>query len=150
MKRRDILVALAATPVMSSLAGIASAEPQNANLALLHAFLAAIRKAAFEDKAPAEVRRVAEQYLTTDYLQHADGAPAGREGYIAMMIETGKHIPPGPLPFEDVYFMADEGRVVWMSKGARPDPAIPGQVKVGFSFNMLRVENGKFAEHWAG
>ena len=144
-------MAMSGALFMGALTTSAHATPASeGNLALLHAFLEAIRKAAFTDRNPAAIRKVAEQYLSPDYIQHLDGPPPGREGYITYMTEAGKTMPPGPLPFEDVYFMADDNRVVWMSKGPKPDPMKPGQMTVGFGFNMMRIENGKFAEHWAG
>ncbi|EIZ79590.1 hypothetical protein WSK_1823 [Novosphingobium sp. Rr 2-17] len=124
-----------------------------ANIRLVQQFLAEVRVAATGENTAANVRAVAEQYMDADYIQHAPGFPPGREGYIQVMSQAMR--PPASggqqsagerraLP-KDINFVADGPYVIWVSELPRSGGALPAK---RYMFNMFRIENGKFKEHW--
>lgn len=117
------------------------------NVKLVQAFLVDVRAATFRDHDPREIRTVSERYLSSDYIQHSEGMKPGRDGYIDSMVQLaeGKGPPAGgamPQP-EDLYWIADGDKVVWVSR-----IQLPGKDQPEFMFNMMRVQNGKLVEHW--
>lgn len=157
-------------------AALAAAAPARAadalgqgNIKLVKQFLEDVRAAVMSPDRALGVRQVAERYMSTNYVQHAAGFPPGREGYITVMSRGFGGPPPGapagpppgaPPPGDqpggptggppggmglpkDLYFFADGDFVIWVSEmpGASAAPA-------KLHFNMLRVVNGRFEEHW--
>lgn len=135
--------AIAAQAPASSLKAPVPATGQGAaNVQLLKSFLAEIRPVAASGD-PKQLRALVERYMSADYVQHGVGLPPGREGYIQMMSMAFKAPPPpGGVP-KDLYFFGDGEQVVWVSEM----PGEPGKAPK-LLFNMMRVVDGKFKEHW--
>lgn len=127
------------------LPAVAASSTEN-NVKLVKSFLADVRVATFEHHDPAEIRAVSDRYLVGDYIQHTKGMKPGRDGYVDSMIQiaqgAGPKLPPMPVP-EDLYWVADGDKVVWVSL-----VKLPGQDSPEFIFNMMRIQDGKIAEHW--
>lgn len=120
----------------------------NANVTLVKQFLVDVRAATFQHHDPKEIRAVSERYLRADYIQHSEGMKPGRDGYVDSMVQlaSGKGLPamPGPMPMpEDLYWVAQGDKVVWVSS-----VQLPGRPQPEFMFNMMRIQDGKIAEHW--
>ena len=92
---------------------------------------------------------LAPQYMLETYIQHNPNVPTGRQGFIDFFSKFAKARPivdtiKGPL----IAIVAEGDRVVLSFKAVLPDPKAPGKTYVTSSFEMLRIENGKVAEHW--
>ncbi|NMN04849.1 MULTISPECIES: hypothetical protein [unclassified Novosphingobium] len=125
----------------------AAGTPQtDANIKFIQTFLEKIRTATFQHHDPKEIREIGERYLRPDYIQHSEGIKPGREGYIGSMVGLAQGGGPlvGPMPSpKDLYWVADGDKVVWVSS-----VQLPGKDKPEFMFNMMRIQDGKIAEHW--
>jgi predicted SnoaL-like aldol condensation-catalyzing enzyme len=92
---------------------------------------------------------LAPQYMKETYMQHNPNVPTGRQGFIDFFSKFAKARPivdtvQGPL----IAIVAEGDRVVLSFKNVRPDPKDPSKHYTTTSFEMLRVEDGKIAEHW--
>jgi predicted SnoaL-like aldol condensation-catalyzing enzyme len=92
---------------------------------------------------------LAPQYMTETYIQHNPNVPTGRQGFIDFFSKFAKALPivdtiQSPL----IAIVAEGDRVVLSFKAVLPDPKDPSKRYITTSFEMLRVENGKIAEHW--
>jgi predicted SnoaL-like aldol condensation-catalyzing enzyme len=92
---------------------------------------------------------LAPQYMTETYIQHNPNVPTGRQGFLDFFSKFAKARPivdtvQGPL----IAIVAEGDRVVLSFKAVHPDPKNPGKTYTTTSFEMLRIENGKVAEHW--
>ncbi|TWI95858.1 putative SnoaL-like aldol condensation-catalyzing enzyme [Mucilaginibacter frigoritolerans] len=92
---------------------------------------------------------LAPQYMLETYIQHNPNVPTGRQGFIDFFSKFAKARPivdtiQGPL----IAIVAEGDRVVLSFKSIHPDPKDPTKKYTTTSFEMLRVENGKVAEHW--
>jgi predicted SnoaL-like aldol condensation-catalyzing enzyme len=92
---------------------------------------------------------LAPKYMLETYIQHNPNVPTGRKGFIDFFSRFAKARPiadtiKGPL----IAIVAEGDRVVLSFKDVRPDPKDPAKTYITTSFEMLRIENGKVAEHW--
>ncbi|HEY4328043.1 MAG TPA: ester cyclase [Mucilaginibacter sp.] len=92
---------------------------------------------------------LAPQYMMETYIQHNPNVPTGRQGFIDFFAKFAKTRPivdtiQGPL----IAIVAEGDRVVLSFKDVRTDPKDPSKHYTTTSFEMLRIENGKVAEHW--
>ncbi|MGZ3873850.1 MAG: nuclear transport factor 2 family protein [Mucilaginibacter sp.] len=92
---------------------------------------------------------LAPQYMLETYIQHNPNVPTGRKGFIDFFSRFAKARPivdtvQGPL----IAIVAEADRVVLSFKYVHPDPKDPAKTYTTTSFEMLRIENGKVAEHW--
>jgi predicted SnoaL-like aldol condensation-catalyzing enzyme len=74
---------------------------------------------------------------------------AGRQGFLDFFGKFAKARPivdtiQGPL----IAIVAEQDRVILSFKAVFPDPKDPKKTYTTTSFEMLRIENGKVAEHW--
>lgn len=147
-----VIVAVAAVGASTLHAADAKGE---ANKQLVQDFLRDVRQAGMAERDPRKLREVVEHYLAENYIQHSTGFAPGREGYLqgwlkqlSVMPKEGGS-PPWPKP-KDFQFLADGDYVVWVSE--IPAVAVPGSGPADkapkYDFNMIRIENGKLAEHW--
>jgi len=134
-----------------------------ANKQLVQNFLRDVRQASMVDKDPKKLRQVVEHYMTENYIQHSTVFAPGREGYLQGMLKMFSNVPPQnsgasasppmpPMPkMKDLYFLADGDLVTWVSQvtSAEPAPASTSKEETKYDFNMVRIENGKLAEHWS-
>jgi predicted SnoaL-like aldol condensation-catalyzing enzyme len=88
-------------------------------------------------------------YQTETYIQHNPNVPTGRQGFIDFFSKFAK-----PRPILDtlqsplIAIVAEGDRVVLCFKDVRRDPKDSAKTYETTSFEMLRIENGKVAEHW--
>jgi predicted SnoaL-like aldol condensation-catalyzing enzyme len=92
---------------------------------------------------------LAPQYMTETYIQHNPNVPTGRQGFIDFFSKFKKPQPivdtiRGPL----IAIVAEGNRVVLSFKQVLRDPQDTSKRYTTTSFEMLRIENGKIAEHW--
>jgi predicted SnoaL-like aldol condensation-catalyzing enzyme len=91
----------------------------------------------------------APKYMMESYIQHNPNIPTGRQVIIDYFTKYVK-----PQPIADtikaplIAIVAEGNMVVLTFKQERPDPKAPGKQYTTTWFDMLRVENGKIAEHW--
>ena len=92
---------------------------------------------------------LAPQYMLETYIQHNPNVPTGRQGFIDFFSKFAKARPivdtiQGPL----IAIVAEGDRVVLSFKAVHRDPKDSTKTYTTTSFEMLRIENGKVAEHW--
>jgi len=92
---------------------------------------------------------LAPQYMLETYIQHNPNVPTGRKGFIDFFSKFAKARPivdtiKGPL----IAIVAEGDRVVLSFKAVHRDPKDTSKTYTTTSFEMLRIENGKVAEHW--
>ena len=92
---------------------------------------------------------LASKYLLPTYIQHNPNVPTGRQGFIDFFSKFAKPQPISATVKANLISIVAEGDWVVLSfKEEHPDPKAPGKKYTTASFEMLRVENGKIAEHW--
>lgn len=92
---------------------------------------------------------LAEKYMKESYIQHNPNVPTGRQGFIDFFSKFRKPQPivdtiKGPL----IAILAEGDRVVLVFKRELNEPNDPTKKYLTHSFEMLRIEDGKVAEHW--
>ena len=112
-----------------------------ANKKIVYDFWREVLEAGHLDLAP--------KYMTETYYQHNPNVPTGRQGFIDFFSKFSKPQPivdtiKGPL----IAIIAEGDRVVLVFDWVLPDPKEPGKKYTTASFEMLRIEGGKIAEHW--
>ena len=90
----------------------------------------------------------AEKLMKADYMQHNPNADTGIKGFKEFFMKLG-----GPATIPDslpgLVAIQAEGNYVTLSFVREyDDPANKGQKYSTTWFDMLRIENGKLAEHW--
>jgi predicted SnoaL-like aldol condensation-catalyzing enzyme len=158
MTKYMILCSLAASMTIATV-GVSPSHAADAkgeaNKQLVQNFLRDVRQASMVDHDPKKVRQVVEQYMAENYIQHSAIFAPGREGYLQGMLKQFSNVPKegAPMPpmpkMKDIYFLADGDLVTWVSEftSAEPGPASASSAPK-YDFNMMRIENGKLAEHW--
>jgi predicted SnoaL-like aldol condensation-catalyzing enzyme len=92
---------------------------------------------------------LAPKYMLETYIQHNPNVPTGRQGFLDFFSKFAKALPIADTIKENLISIVAEGDLVVLSfKEVHPDPKDPTKTYVTTSFEMLRIENGKFAEHW--
>jgi len=92
---------------------------------------------------------LAEKYMKESYIQHNPNVPTGRQGFIDFFSKIRKPQPivdsiKGPL----IAILAEGDRVVLVFKRELNEPNDTSKKYLTHSFEMLRLEDGKVAEHW--
>jgi len=92
---------------------------------------------------------LAEKYMKESYIQHNPNVPTGRQGFIDFFSKIRKPQPivdsiKGPL----IAILAEGDRVVLVFKRELNEPNDTSKKYLTHSFEMLRIEDGKVAEHW--
>lgn len=112
--------------------------------------LAANKRLAFdfwrEVVAAHHVERAAE-LLTEDFKQHDPTVSTGRAAFLKLM-GASPPVPVKPTLEDLVAIVAENDLVVLSFRRELPDLANEGQTYTTTWFEMLRIENGKIAEHW--
>jgi predicted SnoaL-like aldol condensation-catalyzing enzyme len=131
----------------------ANTPQEEANKKLVLDFYSALNRAEAAGDLRDEIRKIAEQYIAADYIQHnqmAARAGSGREGLIASF----QKMPSGPpnaasKPAQLLTIMASGDMVMQVT--GRDLPGLNGGPPQSlFIFNLFRVQNGRLAEHWDG
>jgi predicted SnoaL-like aldol condensation-catalyzing enzyme len=92
---------------------------------------------------------LAEKYMAENYIQHNPNAATGRTGFIDFFSKFTK-----PKPIESrvkapiVSIVAEGNLVILNFVREVADPKNPSIKYTTTWFDMLRIENGKLAEHW--
>ena len=119
-----------------------SSDPKlAANKKIVYDFWRSILEGGHLDLAP--------QYMLETYIQHNPNAATGRQGFIDFFKQFTK-----PQPIVDtikaplISIVAEGDLVVLSFKQTLPDPKDASKKYSTTWFDMLRIENGKLAEHW--
>lgn len=92
---------------------------------------------------------LAEKYMAESYIQHNPNAATGRAGFIEFFSKFTKPIPVSSRVKAPLVSIVAEGDLVVLSFVQEvPDPKDPAKKYTTTWFDMLRIENGKLAEHW--
>ena len=135
------MTALPVVPAKNPEALLASSDPTlAANKRLCYDFYRIVLRARRLDQA--------EKYMKEDYMQHNPNADTGIKGFKEFFQKLGGPLPiPETLP--DLVAIHAEGDLVTMSFVREYDePGQPGKKYTSTWFDMLRIEDGKLAEHW--
>jgi len=89
----------------------------------------------------------ASAYVTEGFEQHDPNVPTGRTAFVRSFGEAPKR-PVQPTIDGLVSIVAEDDLVVLALRRTLPDLAEEGQTYTTTWFEMLRIENGKIAEHW--
>jgi predicted SnoaL-like aldol condensation-catalyzing enzyme len=119
---------------------LASGDPRlAANKKLVYDFWREVMQAHDLDRAAA--------YLADSFMQHDPNVPTGRAAFVRSLGQAPKQ-PLKPTIDDLVSIVAERDLVVLGFRRELPDLAEEGQTYTTTWFEMLRVENGKIAEHW--
>ena len=117
-----------------------SSDPQlAANKKLVFDFWREVFQARNMDLAP--------KYMAENYMQHNPTVATGRQPFMDFFGRLERQ-PVKPTIDNLVTIMAEHDLVVLAFRRELPDPKNPGQRYTTTWFDMLRIENGKIAEHW--
>ena len=117
-----------------------SSDPQlAANKKLVFDFWREVFQARNMDLAP--------KYMAENYMQHNPTVATGRQPFMDFFGRLERQ-PVKPTIDNLVTIMAERDLVVLAFRRELPDPKNPGQRYTTTWFDMLRIENGKIAEHW--
>jgi predicted SnoaL-like aldol condensation-catalyzing enzyme len=147
MKKKQLLIGLllfasSAVSAQSQQSMLYSKDPQLAkNKKFVYDFWRSVLEAGHLEMAP--------QYMTEGYIQHNPNVPTGRQGFLDFFSKFKKAVPivdsiRGPL----IAIIAEGDRVILTFKAVHRDPSDSSKRYTTTSFEMLRIENGKIAEHW--
>ncbi|WP_180982608.1 nuclear transport factor 2 family protein [Methylocella silvestris] len=150
MNKRMIRQALAAGIAAATL-GVAAPSfardeaQESANVKLVQDFYAELDQATASGKIREEASPIAAKFIAPNYIQHMEGAPSGRDGFVKLMSQ----IPPGPPlpPAKLIAIMGEGDKVIQVTSREMPDP-VTHATKSNLVWNMFRIENGQLAEHW--
>lgn len=155
MKRFFLAAAFALSFVVAFAAVPVSAVPADKQKDLLKSAdpkLAANKKLAYDFfRVLLQGRRLerAGEFMHPDYIQHNPNAETGMAGFVAYF----SALPGGPQPIPEtldgLIAIQAEGDYVTLSFVREyDDPSAPGKKYTTTWFDMLRISNGKVAEHW--
>jgi predicted SnoaL-like aldol condensation-catalyzing enzyme len=93
---------------------------------------------------------LAPKYQAEDYIQHNINIATGRDAFAKFFGRFGAPINPIPakLPNPPTVQFAKGDFVVLIWEREGKDPADPSKTYKYNTYDMLRIENGKVAEHW--
>lgn len=123
---------------------LASADPRlAANKRLVYDF--------FREVIEGGHMELAEKYLAESYIQHNPTVPTGRAGFVEVFSTFAKPKTIEAKMTSPVVSIIAEGDLVVLSFVKEyNDPADPTKKYTTTWFDMLRIEDGKLAEHWDG
>ena len=90
---------------------------------------------------------LAPRYMAEDYIQHNPNVATGRQPFMDFFGRFEKQ--PVKSTIDNLVTMVAEGDLVILAfKREMPDPQNPEQTYTTTWFDMLRIQDGKIAEHW--
>ena len=146
MIRQALAAGMAAATLGLATPGLARDEAkEGANVKLVQEFYAALEQASAAGKMREDASTIAAKFIAPNYIQHMEGVPSGRDGFVTFLSK----MPPGPpLPPATLIAIMGEGdKVIQVTSREMPDP-ITHALKPTLIWNMFRIENGQLAEHW--
>jgi predicted SnoaL-like aldol condensation-catalyzing enzyme len=90
---------------------------------------------------------LAPKYMAENYMQHNPTVPTGRQAFMDFFGRFERQ-PVKPTIDNLVTIMAERDLVVLAFRRELSDPKNQSQRYTTTWFDMLRIENGKIAEHW--
>ena len=115
---------------------------EEANLAFVHNW--------WREVVESRHTELAVNYAAEDFIQHNPNIPTGRAALLKFFQGLGPAI--NPIPDHLVHPPVVEGAkgdFVWLVfEHEGKDPKNPAQPIYGYSFDLLRIQNGKIQEHW--
>ena len=85
--------------------------------------------------------------MAEDYIQHNPNVATGRQPFMDFFGRFEKQ--PVKSTIDNLVTMVAEGDLVILAfKREMPDPQNPEQTYTTTWFDMLRIQDGKIAEHW--
>jgi len=90
---------------------------------------------------------LAPQYMAEDYIQHNPTVATGRQPFMDFFGQF-EQVPVKPYIDNLVTMVAERDLVTLAFRRELPDPENPGETYTTTWFDMLRIEDGKIAEHW--
>lgn len=98
-----------------------------------------------------ETAHLAMDMIREDYIQHNPNIPHGRPAIFEFtQSEYGKKAREEMRPSGKPVVIAEGNLVVMMLPRKVPHPTKPGEFYDSYWFDMWRIEDGKWAEHWDG
>jgi predicted SnoaL-like aldol condensation-catalyzing enzyme len=92
---------------------------------------------------------LAEKYMAETYIQHNPNAATGRAGFVDFFSKFTKPKSIEPRVKAHLISIVAEGDLIVLNFVREvPDPKDPSKKYTTTWFDMLRIENGKLAEHW--
>ncbi len=92
---------------------------------------------------------LAEQFMSPGYIQHNPNVPGDRDGFVKFMSRNRQ---PEPIKEEwknpPTLVVVAGPYVMFMRDTKTKDPADPSKEYTRDHFDIVRIENGKIAEHW--
>lgn len=93
---------------------------------------------------------LAAKYQAENYIQHNPNVPTGRAAFVKFFASLGP--PVNPIPDQLMHppvVQGAKGNFVWLIfEHEGKDPKDPSQPIFAYSFDLLRIQNGKIQEHW--
>lgn len=92
-----------------------------------------------------------EKYMNEGYIQHNPNVPTGRQGFIETLKKFGSRKEICDTIKSELFAIVAEGNfVTFYFNRYLPEPHDSTKIYHTTWFDMLRIENGKLAEHWDG
>jgi predicted SnoaL-like aldol condensation-catalyzing enzyme len=143
MKIASVIVAGMLTGMMFSSANAQSPQSQTErNKVLVLDFWRVV----FE----AQNAEAANNYLAEDYIQHNPNVKSGRAGFVDFFSKMWKQPKPveATLRNQPALVVAEGDLVTLVWKRQLPEPTDTTKRYEAFWFDVMRVKDGKLAEHW--
>lgn len=90
---------------------------------------------------------LAPKYMAENYIQHNPSVPTGRQAFVDFFGQFEQQ-PVKETIDNLVDIIAERHIVILAFKREYPDPENEGETYTTTWFDMLRIEDGKLAEHW--
>lgn len=140
-----VLAGLPALAASCMSAQAATYTPQEqANIKLVVDYDATLAQGEADHDLKLKIRSIAQQYLSADYIRHADDVPIYGQGQEDFIRRIQQKDPPPALPEKVLALMAHGDLVVRISSRSMPG----NDSSAIYIFNMLRIQDGKVVEQW--
>jgi len=93
---------------------------------------------------------LAEKYQAENYIQHNPNVPTGRAAFVKFVSSRGTPVDPIPAKLSpEPVVKGAKGDFVWLVfEHEAPDPQDLSKTYHLYSFDVLRIQDGKIQEHW--
>jgi len=108
-----------------------------------------VAMAEFKDMLQYGHLELADKYMAPGYIQHNPNVPGSRDGFVKYM---SRNRTPEPIKPEwknpPTLVIVAGPYVMFMRDTKAKDPADPSKEYIRDHFDIVRIEDGKIAEHW--